>query len=315
MYHPTTRLLTILEILQSKPFVSGPELSKKLEVDVRSIRRYITMLRDMGIPIESEAGRFGNYYLRAGFRLPPLMFTNHEILAVMLGLLAIQQLGISPVDHAISKIERVLPDNLREQARALQTSLTFNMPISQGALSRVIPILSLATYYHQQIWLEYEDSNQNPTSRTFDCYGVVYHNGLWYAVGHCHLRDDLRIFRLDRIGQIKLLETIFTPPSHFDALNYLLTKMATLPHVWLIKVLLKTSMQKLAHISPTIGIFDIVDEGVLLTMQAEDLEWTARFLISLNCEFTILQPHELYDELRRLAHMLLAMGGESSEIK
>ncbi len=315
MYHPTTRLLTILEILQSKPFVSGPELSQKLEVDVRSIRRYITMLRDMGIPIESEAGRFGNYYLRAGFRLPPLMFTNHEILAVMMGLLAIQQLGISHVDHAITKIERVLPDNLRGQARALQTALTFNLQISPISLNNIISILSLATYYHQQVWLEYKDTNQNKTSRTFDCYGVVYHNGLWYAVGHCHLRGDLRIFRLDRIGQLKLSESYFIPPTQFDTLNYLLTKMATLPHVWLIKVLLKTDMQKLAHISQTLGIFEVVEDGILLTMQAEDLGWTARFLMSLNCQFTILQPQELHDEFRRLAHILLEMVGESSGVK
>lgn len=314
MYHPTTRLLTILEILQSKPFVSGPELSQKLEVDVRSIRRYITMLRDMGIPIESEAGRFGNYYLRAGFRLPPMMFNHDEILAVMLGLLAIQQLGISMVDDAIAKIERVLPDNLREQTRALQTALTFNMQISQTPINnnKTISIMSLATYYHQQVGFEYEDTYKNRTIRTFNCYGVVYHSGQWYGVGYCHLREDLRIFRLDRVERIQLLNTHFIPPPEFDALDYLITKMATLPYMWLVKVLLKTTIQNLAHIPKTIGVFEMVDDGILFTMQAENLDWAARFLASLGCEITIIQPPELGDEFRRLAHTLLNMVGESS---
>ncbi|MCU0480577.1 MAG: YafY family transcriptional regulator [Anaerolineae bacterium] len=314
MYHPTTRLLTILEILQSKSFVSGPELAQKLEVDVRSIRRYITMLRDMGIPIESEVGRFGNYYLRAGFRLPPLMFTNDEISAVMLGLLAMQQLKISMVDNAIAKIERVLPDNLREQTRALQTALTFNMPVSQTSANNnnIILTMSLATYYHQRVWFEYQDTSKHKTTREFDCYGVVYHAGLWYGVGYCHLREDLRIFRLDRVERVKLLDNHFTPPIKFDALDYLITKMATLPYMWLVKVLLNTTIQNLAHIPKTIGIFETVDDGILFTMQAENLEWAARFLVSLGCEITIIQPPELRDEFTQLARTLLNMVGESS---
>jgi predicted DNA-binding transcriptional regulator YafY len=313
MYNPTTRLLTILEILQSKPFVSGPELAQKLEVDVRSIRRYITMLRDMGIPIESEVGRFGNYYLRAGFRLPPMMFTHDEILAVMLGLLTIQQFGIAMVNHAISKIERVLPDNLREQTRALQTALTFNMQTSVSSTSNnIISMMSLATYYHQRIWFEYEDSHQHKTMREFDCYGVVHHNGLWYGVGHCHLRNDLRIFRLDRIAHIKLMDGHFIPPPQFDALDYLITKMATLPHIWSVKVLLKTNMQNLTHIPATLGVFEVVEDGILLTMQAENLDWAARLLASLGCEITIFQPLELHDEFTRLAHNLLNMVEKSA---
>src|SRR5690349_11690155 len=108
MYSPTTRLLTILEILQSRNEVSGPELAATLEVDVRSVRRYVTMLRDMGIPVESDPGRYGTYYLRPGFRLPPLMFNGGEILAIILGLMAVRHVGMSgglAVESAIAKIE------------------------------------------------------------------------------------------------------------------------------------------------------------------------------------------------------------------
>src|SRR5688572_130704 len=112
MYNPTLRLLTILEILQSRGEVSGQELAQILEVEERSIRRYIMMLRDIGIPIEGERGRHGGYSLRPGFRLPPMMFNADEITAVMMGLMLMRELGSASslaVESAAAKIERVLP--------------------------------------------------------------------------------------------------------------------------------------------------------------------------------------------------------------
>jgi predicted DNA-binding transcriptional regulator YafY len=311
MYSPTTRLLTVLELLQSKSAVSGPELAKKLEVEVRSVRRYITMLRDMGIPVESDVGRFGSYYLRPGFRLPPLMFTNHEILAIVLGLMAARHLGLSralAVESAAAKIERVLPDELRERARALQGALTLNIPISQASSEEIIAILSIATYQHQQVWLAYHGRDSDKTERVIDSYGVVYHSGFWYSVGYCHLRADVRTFRLDRVREIKLLETPFTPPPNFDALEYLLTKIATLPDEWFVEVLLKTSLANgQQQVSRATGLLEETEDGVLLRMRAESLGWAARFLVSLNCPIVVIRPPELRDELRRLAHFILTL--------
>ena len=69
MYHPTTRLLAVLELLQSRGRIGGGELARRLEVDERTVRRYVTMLRDLGIPVEAELGRYGAYRLRPGFKL------------------------------------------------------------------------------------------------------------------------------------------------------------------------------------------------------------------------------------------------------
>src|SRR5215475_7778951 len=106
MYSPTTRLLTVLELLQSQQSVSGVELAKTIEVEVRSVRRYVTMLRDMGIPVESEKGRYGSYSLRPGYRLPPLMFNESEILSVILGLMAVKRLGMATADGSESARDR-----------------------------------------------------------------------------------------------------------------------------------------------------------------------------------------------------------------
>lgn len=85
MYSPTTRLLTLLEILQSYKQMSGAEIAR-LEVDGRTVRRYIVMLQDMGIPVEAERGPYGAYQLQRGYKLPPLMFTDAEAIALTLGL-------------------------------------------------------------------------------------------------------------------------------------------------------------------------------------------------------------------------------------
>ena len=113
MYHPTTRVLAVLELLQSRRRLGGAELAERLEVDGRTVRRYIAMLQDLGIPVEAERGRYGAYHLRPGFKLPPLMFSDEEALAVVLGLLAARRLGLAlaapDVEGALAKIERVRP--------------------------------------------------------------------------------------------------------------------------------------------------------------------------------------------------------------
>jgi predicted DNA-binding transcriptional regulator YafY len=312
MYSPTTRLLTVLELLQSHAQVTGPQLAEKLEVDVRSVRRYITMLRDLGIPVESEAGRFGTYYLRPGFRLPPLMFTNTEMLAIILGLVAVRHLGLSGalgVESATAKIERVLPAELRERVRAVQGVLTLDMrPQRQTISEETMAKFSLAAYQHNQVWIEYQSSASEKTERIIDIYGLVYHSSYWYAVAYCRLRKGLRSFRLDRVKQMKTLDTTFEPPGDFDPLAYLLETIAKLPSAWRVEVLLKTGLEEArTHVPADVATLEEVEEGVMMRCYAEDLDWMARFLVGLRCPLTIQTPPELRHELRRLAESILQL--------
>src|SRR5512142_2457470 len=111
MDHPTIRVLTVLELLQSHRRMTGAELAARTEVNVRTMRRYITMLQELGIPILAERGRYGAYELIPGFKLPPLMFNNEEALALAVGLLAVQRLGLTETSQAVestrAKLERV----------------------------------------------------------------------------------------------------------------------------------------------------------------------------------------------------------------
>src|SRR5262249_4855207 len=134
---PATRLLTMLEVLQARGRVSGRELAERLEVDPRTVRRYAVKLEELGIPVETERGPGGGYRLRPGYKLPPLMLTDDEATAVVLGLIAARQTGIATqgpgLDDALAKILRVLPAELRERVAALDEGLTTIWSSSRAA--------------------------------------------------------------------------------------------------------------------------------------------------------------------------------------
>jgi predicted DNA-binding transcriptional regulator YafY len=316
MYNPTTRLLTILELLQARGSISGAELSQRLEVDIRSIRRYIMMLRDMGIPIDAERGREGAYMLRPGYRLPPLMFNEDEILAVITGLMVARKLSIADAagaESAAAKIERVLPDELRQRVGALQNTLQFNMAEPDLAMSQVpsreiIGVLSLAAYQQRSAHITYTSLSSGRSERVIDPYGVVYHTGLWYTVGYCHLRSEIRVFRLDRIGQCTLQKETFERPGSFDPLAYVLESIATMPGGWRTEVLLKVPLfEARERIPPDLATLEAVEGGVVMTAHSASLPWLARFLVRTGIEFVILSPPELREELRRLADDILRL--------
>ena len=127
MTSPATRLFTVLELLQSHDELCGTALAQRLEVDGRTLRRYVSKLQDLGIPIASERGRYGAYRLTPGFKLPPMMFSDDEAVALSLGLLFAKQFPVSAsgagAQSAQVKLERVLPASLRAKLRALSSTV------------------------------------------------------------------------------------------------------------------------------------------------------------------------------------------------
>ena len=310
MYSPTTRLLTVLEVLQSKSAVSGPELAKKLEVKVRSVRRYITMLRDMGIPVESEAGRYGNYYLRPGFRLPPLMFSNDEILAVSLGLMLARKAGATQstgVESAAAKIERVLPVELRQQVWALQNTLVFNLEARESAPpTSVVTAVTMAAHERQSLAIEYQSYNNEFTERVIDPYGIAVHTGIWYTAGYCHLRHDLRTFRLDRIRGIKAIDKRFERPKDFDVLGHVLDSIAQQPGNWTIEVRMQTTLADARWVFPAdMALLEKDGADVVMRCYSNQLDWMAKWILRISCPFVIVQPVELRQMVKDEAEKII----------
>ena len=307
MYHPTTRVLTVLELLQSHQRLSGAEIAARLEIDRRTVRRYITMLQDLGIPIEAEHGRFGGYRLRPGFKLPPLMFTEDEALALTLGLLAVRQFGLAAaapaIEGALAKVDRVLPAALRERVRAVQETLVFTPPTAaQPPDSATVLILSQATQHARRVWLRYSSYQGDESERAVDPYGLVCQAGRWYVVGWCHLRGDVRVFRVDRVRRAELREETFPRPPDFDCVEHVLRALASVPYTWSVEVLLETTLEEARRrVPPVLATLEQAADGVVLRARVESLDWLARFLLGLECQFIVREPPDMRAALRRLA--------------
>ncbi len=148
MSHPTTRVLAMLELLQARRQLSGAELAAGLGVDQRTVRRYALRLADLGIPVTAERGRYGGYRLLPGSRLPPLMLTDDEAAAVVIGLLAAERLGqpVVGISTALAKIQRVLPATLSERVAALRQTLDFTQ---HHPVQHVTRSLAAVPYAHE----------------------------------------------------------------------------------------------------------------------------------------------------------------------
>src|ERR1700760_4728775 len=130
MTRPTARVLALLELLQSGGVRTGAELAGRLGVDERTVRRYADHLIDLDVPVESVRGRYGGYRLASGYRMPPLMLTDDEALAVLLGLVVVRRAGLitatgTATETAAAKVRRVLPGRLAGRLEAVLESLTF----------------------------------------------------------------------------------------------------------------------------------------------------------------------------------------------
>ena len=311
VYRPTARVLTVLELLQARGRMTGAALAERLEVDVRTVRSYVATLRDLGIPVEAERGRYGAYRLRPGFKLPPLIFTDDEALALTLSLLLVRRAGLADttpaVEGALAKIERVLPEATRKRLQAVQETVVFAPTRTESPPpTEALTILSAAVQSGHAVRLIYATAGGRETERRFDPYGVVANWGQWYTIGHCHLRGGERLFRLDRIRAIAPLDDSFVRPADYDPLAATHAALAAVPGSWQVTIWLGTVPEGAGrYFGFPSSAFTPSEGGCLLRMNTDDLERVARDLSGLPFPFTIRQPLALRAALRRHALRLL----------
>lgn len=331
---PTARVLALLEILQSGGTWTVRDLAKRLDVDERTVRRYATHLTDLDVPIRSLRGRYGGYRLAPGFRLPPLMFTDDEAVAVLFGLATARRTATGTVpaassDSATAKLRRVLPEPLGRRLDALLAATDVTTPTTHGAnhtgidghteidsaATQSLLILAEAAGARQPVALDYTDRHGRHSSRVVHPYALVVHSGRWYVVAADPTDAQVRSFRLDRITAPTLRQGTFDVPAGFDAGSHVVDNLADAPRRHTVSVRVHASVEQVRARIPA-GLAFVEQAGqpgwVRMRVRAERLDWIPALLAGLDHPFIVEEPAPLRDRVRALARQLEQYAGQTA---
>ncbi|MEV6644338.1 YafY family protein [Amycolatopsis sp. NPDC051371] len=315
---PTAQVLTLLELLQSGGLRTMGELADRLGVEPRTVRRYVNHLIDLDVPVESVRGRHGGYRLSPGYRLPPLMLSDDEALAVVLGLVAGRRTGLATAtgtasETAAAKIRRVLPPRIADRLDAVLESLAFTAETGDIPAPRTGILLTVAdaVRHHRPISIRYTSGDGRRSVRTLHPYGLVNHSGRWYVTGAEPEVGEDRTFRLDRVADARTLPGSFEPPAGLEPAERLLTSMAQAPYRHAVTVRIHGTLDQIRKRLPAsvAEVREYEDEGwQRVEIRAESLDWLPGVLAALDLQFVIERPAELRDRVVALADRLTASG-------
>ena len=300
------RVLTVLELLQTHGRMSGDELAAHMEVSVRTVQRYVARLQDLGIPVASSRGPGGSYRLKPGFRLPPLMFGTEEAFAVALGLDALVFLGLSETAPAAAsvkaKLARVLPEAVSEQVEALRAVLELERPgwVAEADIA-LLTRLASAVHSRKRVRLSYRAQGRAASERELEPYGLMQHSGRWFLGGTCLLRQDLRLFRVDRIKAVKVLKETFVRPEEFEMAAFLRESIAFAPAPWEVSVWLGAPPETVRRRMGARAILEPERGGTRLRCGVSNLDEFAVTLLYLGCGLEVKTPPELVQAFQTLA--------------
>lgn len=311
---PTARVLAMLELLQTGRQRTAADLAATLEVDERTVRRYAEHLTDLGIPVRAQRGRYGGYRLAPGHKLPPLMLTDDEAVAVVLGLTLAERVGLATTGHAatasaLAKVTRVLPRALAGRIDSLLSTAQLTAPARAAVPAGADALLGVASaaQARRTVAIGYTAWDGRESRRELDVYGVVLHSGKWYVTGLDHGRGEVRTFRLDRIASVEQADGTYDVPVDFDAGAQVVAGIAAVRWSHEVVVVLRTTLaQARAQLPPSVGRLSEHADGVLLESRAERLDGMARMLAGLGWDFEVVTPDALRDEVAALAERLRA---------
>jgi predicted DNA-binding transcriptional regulator YafY len=307
------RLLELLSLLQSRPHWNATELAERLAITPRTVRRDIARLRELGYPVDAGAGRAGGYVLGSGGRLPPLLLSDDEAVAVAVGLRAAATGGVLGYDDAavaaLAKLEQVLPTRLRERVLAVHGSTVLVRSPSETVVDPdVLLTLAQGCRRSERVTFRYRDGSGRASERRVEPYGLVNADRRWYVVAFDLDREDWRNFRLDRMRTPKLTGHRFTRTEEPDTAAMVLEGLTVAAYTFRAEVLLHATLKEAGLDVPvTVGTLQSVRGGTLLRIGADSLEWIARFLSGLPFTFEVRTPLELRDAVRAHAQRLQAI--------
>ena len=304
---PTSRALRALEAIQASPGISAERLGDRLGVSERAARRYVAILREADIPIESERGPYGGYRAGRGLRLPPLMFTATEAMGLVMAVLEAHGTasGDDPVGSAVGKMVRVLPVSVAgplETLREVAARRTDPDPPDPETTATLVG----ASVDRRRCRIEYTPGPGRVRRLEVDPWAVVVRFGRWYVLGWSHVAADRRMYRIDRVLSVQVLDEVFEPPADLDPMAALEQQMS---QGWehQVDVVVDAPPDEVAGWLPrSLGATEATGDGrTRLTGSTRNLAWYASELAEFPVPFVVEGGDELRAAVRDLGERLL----------
>jgi len=308
---PTARALLALELLQASPGITAERLADKLGVSERAVRRYVGILREAGIPIESTRGPYGGYRVGRGVRLPPLVFSSTEALGLVMAVLdGHHDAGdpTDPVGSALGKILRALPEAVAAQAEAMRRTTA---PAPDQAAARPEPAIAAALVEacaeHRQVRIGYRSEAGSEWTTDVEPWAVVVRHGRWYLLCRALKSDAVRAYRVDRVRDVEALDGTFEPPADLDAVAMVEDHLAS-GWQFEVEVVIEAPLEHAGRCLPRmLGRLTPIDAATTrLVGSTSEPAWYAEKLATLPASYRIVRGAEVQQAARELGERLLA---------
>lgn len=311
---PTARALLTLELIQGSPGITADRLASKLGVSERAARRYVAILREADVPIESVRGPYGGYHVGRGIRLPPLMFTGTEALGLVMAVLdghhdASDPAG--PVGSALGKIMRALPEPVAAQAEVVRRTAA---PAPDRAAVRPDPATTTALVQAcsggRCVRLSYRSEAGSAWETEVEPWAVVVRHGRWYLLCQTRAAGARRAYRIDRVQHVDVLDEAFSSPPELDPVAALEEQLAV-GWEFQAEVIIDAPAETIARCLPrALGLLEPIDGGTCrLTGSTSNPAWYAEQLAAIPVACRITRGAEVQDAARAIGRRLLAAAG------
>ena len=313
---PTGRALRALELLQAQPGITGGQLAAQLDVTERAARRYIAILREAGIPVESTRGPYGGYRAGRGIRLPPLVFTATEALGLVMSVLDGSHAAADaddPVGAALGKIIRVLPENVGRQAATMRRHAS--AAPDRGAVrpgTETASALVDAIAAQRRVSIGY----RRQWAEDVDPWAVVVRHGCWYLLCRSHRAGEVRAYRVDRIQSVAGGVEQFRAPGDLDYVD-LLEQHLGAGWEFETKVVFDAPCDEVArYVRPPMGRLNSTDDGarcVLTGTTSNPAMYAGEWLAAIPVTFHVEGGPELRAAVAAVTARLTAALGASPD--
>jgi predicted DNA-binding transcriptional regulator YafY len=294
--------------LQNHRYWPGHELASRLEVSIRTLRRDIDRLRELGYPVLANRGVYGGYQLEAGAAMPPLLLDDEEAVGLAVALQTAAQQSVAGVAEsslrALAKLTQVMPPRLRSRVEALRAATDVPTWSSTGSSAPADPqmlvTIALACRDTERLNFEYVSAAGERSERLAEPVRLVSLNRRWYLVAYDLDRQDWRSFRLDRMDGVRRTGSRFRPrrlPAE-DAVTYVRGSIGKMRTQHEVEVMIAAPAETArARLGRWATIEEVEPVKCRMTMRAESLDWPAMALGALGAEFDVIRPPELVDML------------------